>query len=169
MLSCIFCLNPRSSFASFDIHKLVTLANLYPDDFSSTDLSFIRQELETYVKDLRKDARFNGLDDMGSLTKLMVETFKHKAFPLVYRLIELALILPVATASVECVFSAMNVVKTSLRNKMGDQWMNDCLVVYIEKEVFISIEDETILQRFQKMDTRRYQLSRFSSGSGSKT
>ncbi|XP_042423292.1 zinc finger MYM-type protein 1-like [Zingiber officinale] len=40
---------------------------------------------------------------------------------------ELALVLPVATASVERVFSAMKTVKTDLRNRMGDEWMNDSL------------------------------------------
>ncbi|XP_039119636.1 zinc finger MYM-type protein 1-like, partial [Dioscorea cayenensis subsp. rotundata] len=62
------------------------------------------------------------------------------------------------TASVERVFSVMNIVKTDLRNKMGDEWMNDSLVVYIECEVFATIDNEAILQRFQKMQTRRMQL-----------
>ncbi|XP_039144019.1 uncharacterized protein LOC120281199 [Dioscorea cayenensis subsp. rotundata] len=65
---------------------------------------------------------------------------------------------PIATASVERVFSVMNVVKTDLRNKMGDEWMNDSLVVYIEREVFATIDNEVILQRFQKMQTQRMQL-----------
>ena len=37
---------------------------------------------------------------------------------LVYKLLTLALVLSVATASVERSFSAMKIVKTSLRNKM---------------------------------------------------
>ena len=41
---------------------------------------------------------------------------------------------------------------------MGDQWMNDCLVVYIEKDVAYNIDNETIIQRFQNMKTRRRQL-----------
>ena len=36
--------------------------------------------------------------------------------------------------------------------------MNDCLVVYIEKYVPCSIDNETIMQRFQNMKTRRRQL-----------
>ena len=55
---------------------------------------------------------------------------------MVYKLLKLALILKVATASVERVFSAMKVVKSNLCNKMGDQWLNDRLVTYIEKEMF---------------------------------
>ena len=36
--------------------------------------------------------------------------------------------------------------------------MNDCLVVYIEKDVACSIDNKTIMQRFQNMKTRRRQL-----------
>ncbi|KAL3615242.1 hypothetical protein CASFOL_040903 [Castilleja foliolosa] len=157
LLSCISCLSPRLSFISFDVEKLIHLAHQYPDDFTLTELSFIRQELQTYVQDLQKDVRFKDLDNLGDLGRKMVETMKHKVFPLAYRLIELALVLPVATTSVERVFSAMKILKTRLRNKMRDEWMNDCLVVYIEKEIFMTIDDEQILQRFQNMDNRRCQ------------
>ena len=35
--------------------------------------------------------------------------------------------------TVERSFSVMKYRKNELRNEMRDQWMNDCLVVYIEK------------------------------------
>jgi len=44
-------------------------------------------------------------------------------------LLKLALLLLVATASVEHVFSDMKVV--NLCNKMSDQWLDVCLVTYI--------------------------------------
>ena len=34
------------------------------------------------------------------------------------------------------VFSAMNFVKNKLRDSMGDQYLNNCLVTFIEKEFF---------------------------------
>ena len=73
-------------------------------------------------------------------------------------LIELTLVLPVATASVERAFSAMNIIKSPLRNRMGDQWLNDSLVVYIEKYVFSCIDNETIMTRFHSMRSRRGQI-----------
>ncbi|XP_058005418.1 uncharacterized protein LOC131181388 [Hevea brasiliensis] len=42
----------------------------------------------------------------------------------------------VATATVERAFSAMNIIKSSLRNRMGDELLNDCLVAYIERDLF---------------------------------
>ena len=74
----------------------------------------------------------------------------------------LALILPVATATVKRAFSAMNIIKNRLCNQIGDQWMNDCLVIYIEKDIFKTIECEEIMQRFQNMKNCRGQLSKIS-------
>ena len=41
---------------------------------------------------------------------------------------------------------------------MGDAWMNDCLVIDIEKDVFNKINNELIIQRFQNMKSCRGQL-----------
>ncbi|KAL3636798.1 hypothetical protein CASFOL_019097 [Castilleja foliolosa] len=65
LLSCISCLSPRLSFISFDVDKLIHLAHQYPDDFTLTELPFIRQELQTYVQDLQKGVRFKDLDNLG--------------------------------------------------------------------------------------------------------
>ena len=71
---------------------------------------------------------------------------KNVSYPLVYSLVTLALILLVATATVERAFSAMNIIKNRLRNRIGDRWMNNCLVTYIEKYTFKTIESEEIMQ-----------------------
>ena len=84
----------------------------------------------------------------------MVEIKKNVSYPLVYSLVTLALILLVAIAIVERTFSAMNIIKNRLRNQIGDQWMNDCLVTYTEKDIFKTIKCEEIIQRFQNMKNR---------------
>lgn len=61
----------------------------------------------------------------------MFDTKRDKVFSLVYLLIKLALMLLVSTTTAEISFSAMKIVKNGMRNKMGDQWMNDNLVAYI--------------------------------------
>ena len=160
LLDCIACLDPKNGFSNFDMDKLAHLADLYPVDFISTGCTFLSQELQSFLSDMRIDDRLFNVEDLGSLSKKMKETMKDRVFPMVYRLVELALLLPVATTSVERVFSTMKAVKTNLRNKMGDEWLNDSLVVYIEKEIFDSIDNELILNRFQNMHSRRNQLSR---------
>ncbi|XP_050111822.1 uncharacterized protein LOC126590402 [Malus sylvestris] len=158
LLLCVACLSPSNSFSAFDKEKLMRLAQFYPSDFSEHDLELLKEQLENYIWDMTSNSEFADLKGISDLAQKMVGTKKDHTYPLVYLLLTLALILPVATASVERVFSAMNIVKNTLRNRMGDLWMNDCLVAYIEKDIFNSIEDEAIMQRFQNMKTRRGQL-----------
>ena len=159
LLDCIACLDLKNGFSNFDMDKLAHLADLYPVDFTSTGRTFLSQELQSFLSDMRIDARFFNVEDLGSLAKKMKETMKDRVFPMVYHLVELALLPPVVTTSFERVFSAMKAVKTDLRNRMRDKWLNDSLVVYIEKEIFDSIDNELILNRFQNMDSRRNHLS----------
>ncbi|CAL9012428.1 unnamed protein product [Prunus brigantina] len=158
LLLCMACLSPSNSFSAFDKAKLMRLAQFYPSDFSEHDLKLLEEQLENYIWDVSSNDEFIELKGITDLAQKMVETKKDQIYPLVYLLLTLALILPVATASVERVFSAMNIVKNRLRNRMGDLWMNDCLVAYIEKDIFNSIDDEVVMQRFQNMKTRRGQL-----------
>ncbi|KAJ1270479.1 hypothetical protein BS78_06G054800 [Paspalum vaginatum] len=60
---------------------------------------------------------------------------KASAYPMVDRLLRLVLTLPVSTATAERAFSAMRLVKTCLRNKMGDDFLHYYMIVYIEKEL----------------------------------
>ena len=83
----------------------------------------------------------------------MVETKKDVIYPLVYLLMKLVLTILVVIATIERIFSAMKYVKNQLHNQMGDQQMNDCLVTYIESDVFNNIDNEAIMQRFQNMKT----------------
>ena len=69
----------------------------------------------------------------------------HRCFPLVYLLIKLILVLLVATTTMERAFSVMNIIKSNLSNKMGDKFLTDCLVCYIEKDFFKAIDNEVIL------------------------
>ena len=66
----------------------------------------------------------------------------------------MTLLLPVARASVEHVFSVMKVVKSNICNKMGNQWINELLVTYIERNVLLTISNDVILSHFQQIDKR---------------
>ena len=103
---------------------------------------------------------FSALKGIEQLAEKMVEMKKDVSYPLVYSLVTLALILLVATATVERAFLVMNIIKNWLRNWIGDQWMNDYLVTYTEKDIFKTIKCEKIMQRFQNMKNRWGQLSK---------
>ena len=107
---------------------------------------------------MRSNDFFLELQGVDELAEKLVSTRKHETYPLVYLLMKLVLTLPIVTAIVERSFSAIKYIKNELCNRMGDQWMNDCLIVYIEKDVACSIDNKTIVQRFQNIKTCRRQL-----------
>ncbi|XP_074323474.1 uncharacterized protein LOC141660388 [Apium graveolens] len=153
LLLCIACLCPDNLFVAFEKEKLIQLAGYYPNDFSPVD-----DQLQNYIIDMRTSAEFSELKGIDNLSRRMVEIGRDRVYPLVYHLLTLSLILPVATATVERIFSGMEFVKTKLRNRIGDQWLNDSLVIYIEREMFECVSNECIMQHFQHMKTRRGNL-----------
>ena len=58
---------------------------------------------------------------------MLVSTKRHEQYYVVYKLLKLVLILPIATTSVGRVFSTMNYVKNKQRNKMGDEYFEQLL------------------------------------------
>ena len=158
MLVCFACLDPRDSFSKFDVDKLSRLADIYCDDFSFDDRKIIKDQLRTFIIHVRRLEEFKVCYDLASLSKIMVRLERHIVFPLVFRLIELALLLPVATTTVERAFSAMKVIKTELRNKMSDGWLNDLMVCYIERDIFKGLDLQKIKKAFQKKKDRQMQL-----------
>ncbi|XP_058741033.1 uncharacterized protein LOC131613375 [Vicia villosa] len=148
ILDCFSCLDPKNYFSKFDVDKLARLADIYHADFSDDDRGTIRDQLETYVLQVRRNASFSTCEDVQSLAMKMVQTEKHLVFPLVYKLIEISLILSVSTASVERAFSAMKIIKSKLRNKINDVWFNNLMVCYIEREIFKSFDDIDIIRTF---------------------
>ncbi|XP_057428396.1 uncharacterized protein LOC130721834 [Lotus japonicus] len=152
VLDCFSCLDPNNSFSKFNVDKLAHLANIYHEDFSDDDRGTIKEQLATYILQVQRHASFSTCNDVASLAMKMVQTEKHLLFPLVYKLMELALILPVSTASVERAFSAMKLIKSKLRNKINDEWFNDLMICYTEREIFKSLNDVDIL-RTRKEDS----------------
>ncbi|XP_022871553.1 uncharacterized protein LOC111390706 [Olea europaea var. sylvestris] len=158
LLLCVACLCPNNSFVAFDKNKVIRLCQYYLADFDATDILELDDQLDTYIFDMRTHEDFGELQDLNDLAQKLVAKNKHEVYPLVYKLVILALVLPVATTTVEKAFSAMSIVKNRLRNRIGDQWLNDSLIAYIEKDVFDNIENDVIMEHYQNMRTRREQL-----------
>jgi len=157
-LQCISCLSPVKSFTVFDVNKLLRMTEFYPNYFIDVSKMVLRTQFKNYVTNVWSDPKFAKLKGLSDLGAKVVETNKYNTFVIVYKLLKLALLLPVATASVERVFSDMKVVKSNLCNKTGDQWLNDRLVTYIERYVLLTISNAVILSHFQQMDRRRFSL-----------
>ncbi|XP_016501705.1 uncharacterized protein LOC107820009 [Nicotiana tabacum] len=105
LLHGVGCLNPIDSFSSFDIKKIMKMVELYPDDFDEFQMSAFENPLASYIINVCDfDERFSNLNGLSDLSKRLVKTKKHSVYPLVFLLVKLALLLPVATATVERAF-----------------------------------------------------------------
>ncbi|XP_071725268.1 uncharacterized protein [Rutidosis leptorrhynchoides] len=158
LLCCVACLNPNDTFSAFDKLKLIRLSEIYSWNFTPIEVLALDNQLENYIVDMRLHRVFSDLKGIEALVKTLVKTKKNIVYPLVYRLVKLALILSVATATMERVFSVMKIVKTRLKNRIGDEWMNNCLITFIEKDIITDIGTDKIIQRFQNMKYRRGHL-----------
>jgi hypothetical protein len=133
----VSCLDPKNSFSSFNKDILLQLAQFYPSDFNQFEFSILASQLENYIMDVQDDRDFLEVNNLVELSQKLIETNRHNVYILVYKLIKLGLLLPIATASVEWVFLTMNLVKTDIRSSMEDKWMNDYLITFIEKKYSI--------------------------------
>ncbi|KAM3352542.1 hypothetical protein ACQJBY_024025 [Aegilops geniculata] len=149
------CLDPSDSFSNFDKDKVLAMARLYPDDFESeSKIEDLSVQLDNFLENVRDDTRLSNLKGVSDLCRKLVETKKYTSFPLVFLLVKLALILPVATATVERAFSAMKYIKSDLRNRIGDDFLYHCLITYVETDVFQSISTDAIMHTYQSMHDR---------------
>ncbi|XP_047264527.1 uncharacterized protein LOC107865322 [Capsicum annuum] len=152
-------LNPVNSFSNFDKDRIITLAKYYPNEFDDGKLRDLSYQLDTFINHMRGgNSKFSNLQGIHDLAKALVEANLVETYSLVYLLVKLALILPVATAIVERAFSSIKHIKNEVRNSIGDQYSNDCLVCYIERDIFANVSNDVIIDRFQNMKTHRGQL-----------
>jgi hypothetical protein len=150
------CLDPSDSFSKFEKDKVLAMAQLYPDDYESENkLEDLSIQLENFLENVRDDSRLSNLTGVSDLCRKLVQTKKHTSFPLVFILVKLALILPVATTTVERAFSIMKIIKTDLRNRVGDDFLYHCLIMYIEIDVFQNIITDAIMHTYQGKHDRK--------------
>ncbi|GJW70022.1 zinc finger MYM-type protein 1-like protein [Tanacetum coccineum] len=143
-------LSPRDSFSMFGASKIVTLTTFYRDDFKDVDRFSLKRELDLYYETVIHDTNFMKLKGIAELATLMVTRKKHISFSLIYKLLKFSLLLPVATATVEKCFSA------NLRNRMGENYLNDALICNIEKEIFAKVTNEAL----SKLETSKRSIVR---------
>jgi hypothetical protein len=158
LLICMASFSPVNSFAAFNVENLVKLAGFYPHDFVFEETRQLPFQLNRYIRDVRNDENFTNLRSLADLSMMLVKTNKCSKYEIVYKLLKLVLVLPVATAGVERIFSSMNFIRNKLRSKMGQKYLNDCLVTFIEREFFLQVNDKDIIASFQSSENRRVKL-----------
>ncbi|XP_026428813.1 uncharacterized protein LOC113324736 [Papaver somniferum] len=153
------CLDPRDSFKSFNVDSLCDLSKkFYPLDLSPQQVYILRNELQHYGHDVVRDLNFKNLSSVSELCRKLVSTKKAEAYPMIDRLIRIVLTLPVSTATAERYFSTMKLVKTAARNKMEEDFLRDCMMIYIEREIAGAIDIDSIIDEFDDMYDHRVPL-----------
>ncbi|XP_052299699.1 uncharacterized protein LOC102614219 [Citrus sinensis] len=130
----------------------------YPEDFTKIELQALRRQLECFEIDIRSLQEFQNITSLSELCRRLVETRNSQIYFLLDRLIRLVLTLPVSTATTERAFSAMKLIKTTHRNKMENEFLSDCMVIYIEREIADNIDSDAIIDEFSFLKNRRTQL-----------
>ncbi|KAK1389879.1 zinc finger MYM-type protein 1-like [Heracleum sosnowskyi] len=152
-------LEPKNNFGLFDKEHICTLATtFYPADFSQQDMYHLQLQLDHYKIDVVKHAKFQSLSTLSELCVQLVDTGKAEHYNLIYRLICLVLTLPVSTATTKRGFSAMKLLKTELRNKMGDEYLRDSILINVEREFAEDIDIDEVIDEFYAQKNRRVQL-----------
>ena len=93
----------------------------------------MRRELEHYKFDVLSHRLFQKVTSLYELYQQLIETKNSQHYFLIDKLIRLMLTLLVFTAITKHAFSTMNLIKTSLYNKMENEFLLDCIVVYARK------------------------------------
>ncbi|XP_052198054.1 uncharacterized protein LOC127804963 isoform X3 [Diospyros lotus] len=158
LLSLSVALDPKNSFESFNSDDICTLAKkFYPEDFSSQDILALEYELRYYVQDVIPEQKFQ-VSTLAELCQELIESGRSDTYIMITRLIRLVLTLPVSTATTERAFSTMKLLKTALRNKMEDDFLADCMSLYIERELALTIDVDSVVDEFFVSKARRAQV-----------
>ncbi|CAN6300848.1 unnamed protein product [Urochloa humidicola] len=139
------CLNPCNLFQAFDKDKLIKFARFYPSEFPDTVITALDLQLEAFITDVRSDARFHELSALSDLSVKMVETGKNTLYPLVYLLLKLGLILPGTPATAKIASSTMKFINSTMMKEPCNQWTSDCLLLYLEHDIFERITNDAVL------------------------
>ncbi|KAJ1690216.1 hypothetical protein LUZ63_014371 [Rhynchospora breviuscula] len=148
-------LDPRNK-KDFNIEKICRLVEkFYPVDFSDQETTQLKCQLPHYEYDVCNHPDLQNSSSLADLTRQLVETGKFTIYPMVDRLLRPIVTLPVSTATGERAFSAMKLIKTGVRNKMGDDFLRNYMIVYIEKEIAEKITSDEVIDMHDFLGNRR--------------
>ena len=94
--------------------------------------------------------------ELDEVIDVLRELFPLKAaFPLLVKLIQIALTIAVSTAHCERSFSALKHIKSYLRSTTTQQRLADLAILSIEKELSRSLSLDNVVDRFASYDKNR--------------
>ena len=157
----------------FSTHQKLAanISKLMPNNVTTAEFTDLKETFEFYKDDLRSDS-FLVLESEFELWRnswrkrmnenlpltvdhLLKEMRGHRDFyPNVYQLLTLFATLPVSVATAERSFSTLKLVKTFLRNTMGDDRLSALALLHIHKDVTRMTNAEEVVDEFGKRNRR---------------
>lgn len=145
------CLSPHDDFGCYCEEDLLTLVQVdhFKGDFTDYERQYIQTEMRQVIFQLRIDFDLEHRSKMKIQDVMIWLTIWHRnVFEVVTRLCILVCVLPVSSASAERNFSGLKLMKTRLRSNMGDDWLDDCLTLYMEKDLLqYSLDNDNEMER----------------------
>ena len=128
-------LDPSHAFRSFEVDNISNFVEkFYPKDFTHSDLYTLIIELG-YHKLSMDHPDFQNIDCIFTLYRRLIETSLTNDFHLISRLIHFVLTLHISTSTTERTFSSMKFIKNGLQNKIENEFLPDCMTIYIKKNL----------------------------------
>lgn len=138
----------KERFSSMNLQILSGISSLSPDsdsflfydsikpiaDHLNYNLSALRNELSVIKSMLESKS-------LASILDLYRELHPYQsAFPVFFSILRYAITIPVSSTTCERTFSKMKRIKTSVRNTMMDERLNDLCLLAVERDVKIDFE-----------------------------
>ncbi|KAL4107855.1 hypothetical protein QTP88_018138 [Uroleucon formosanum] len=132
-------------FLSLDFHKGMLFINHYKD-FRS--INSLKAEIIVLKNCLPINYNFKDIQKI----------INNNVYPNLYKLIQVAITIPVASATCERSFSAMRRVKNWLRTSMQQNRFTNLASICIERDIANNIDTERILNKFALTNNRKINL-----------
>ncbi|GMG17264.1 unnamed protein product [Phytophthora fragariaefolia] len=132
--------SPRGNFCRWNEKHIKTIAaDYYAIDFEGS-LDNLESEAKCFGSMAKRIDDFSQLATTEDLCATMIQHDMDRTYPMLYRLVCLVCVLPVASAGVERSFSAMKQDKIRLRTTLGDAWLSNLLLLTLESDLTKTID-----------------------------
>ena len=123
--------------------------SFYKDDFDSNEL---HAQLKIFNNECQRQQKDTGIEFTTGLDiKSFFSTLMDSQKPLlseVHKVVKLILIMPASNATSERFFSALRRVKSYLRSTMGQQRLNNLIVLHVHKDMTDTLDLQKIATEF---------------------
>ncbi|CAI6344082.1 unnamed protein product [Macrosiphum euphorbiae] len=134
------------NFFSLDFEESQYFINHYKD-LLNIEIKSLMAEMIVAQNSLKT------LNQKFDIQDLKKSVEKH-VYPNLYKLLQVALTLPISSATCERSFSALRKIKTWLRVSMGQERLTDLSILYIEKDLTNKIDIKEVICIFAQTERR---------------